>query len=123
MFGQSSMVAYGSITHRKMETRKEGLSQVLNRISNAARDRAPLAAEFEDCTQRFDRLGSVMEADESTWEPYQALLNDYRTRLSIWGTEVGSVTIDHTLRKSSHLRSQTLELLEHLQETLQNSTW
>jgi hypothetical protein len=106
-----------------METRQEGLSRALNRISNAARDRAPLAAEFEDCTQRFDRLGSVMEADESTWEPYQALLNDYRTRLSIWGTEVGSIMIDYTLRKSSQLRSQTLELLEHLHETLQNSTW
>jgi hypothetical protein len=107
----------------EMDTGRRGLSQVLSRMSNAARERAPVAAEFEDCSQRFDRLSSVMEANELTWEPYQILLNDYRSRLATWGSDTGarSRTIDYTLRKSSRLQSQALDLLEHLHESLQNS--
>jgi hypothetical protein len=106
-----------------MEAGRMGLSQVNSRMSNVARERAALAAEFEDCTQRFDRLSAVMDADELTWERYQILLNDYRSRLATWGTDTGarSRTIDYTLRKSFRLRSRTLELLEHLHESLQNS--
>lgn len=92
-----------------MDTVLEGLGQPLN--WNAARERTPVAAEYEDCTQRFDMLNSVMEANESTWEPYQNLLNDYRSRLTTWGVDTGarSRTIDHTLRKSSRLANQVLE--------------
>jgi len=107
----------------EMDTGRRGLSQVLGRMSNVARERAPIAAEFEDCSQRFDRLSSVMEANELTWEPYQILLNNYRSRLATWGSDTGarSRTIDYTLRKSSRLQSQALDLLEHLHESLQNS--
>lgn len=106
----------------EMDTGRRGLGQVLGRMSNVARERAPIAAEFEDCSQRFDRLSSVMEANELTWEPYQILLNNYRSRLATWGSDTGarSRTIDYTLRKSSRLQSQALDLLEHLHESLQN---
>lgn len=101
----------------------QALGQVLNRMSNVARERAPIAAEFEDCSQRFDRLNAVMEANESTWDPYQMLLNDYRSRFMVWGHDTGaqSRTIDYTLRKSNRLQSKALYILEHLQESLQNS--
>jgi hypothetical protein len=115
-----------SVAQDKMQALQgAGVSQVPSRMSNLARERAPVAAEFEDCTQRFNRLNQVMEANEQVWEPYQMLLNDYRSRLAIWGTDTGakSRTIDHTLRKSSHLQSQVLDLLEHLHESLQNSQW
>lgn len=81
----------------EMDTGRRGLSQVLGLMSNVARERAPIAAEFEDCSQRFDRLSSVMEANELTWEPYQILLNNYRSRLAIWGSDTGarSRTIDY----------------------------
>ena len=108
-----------------MDAVRRDLSQVLGRIGNVARERAPVAAEFEYCSQRFDRLSTVMEANELTWEPYQILLNDYRSRLATWGSDTGarSRTIDYTLRKSSRLQSQALELLEHLHGRLQNSMW
>ena len=89
----------------------------------AAREKAPVAAEFESCTERFDRLNIVMEANETTWEPYHILLNDYRSRLATWGIDTGasSRTIDHTLRKASRLKGHTLDILEELHASLQNS--
>jgi hypothetical protein len=115
-----------SVAQDKMqEIQRVGVSEVPSRMSNVARERAPIAAEFEDCTQRFDRLNQVMEVNEQVWEPYQMLLNDYRSRLTIWGTDTGakSRTIDHTLRKSSPLQLQALRLLDHLRESLQDSQW
>lgn len=85
------------------------------------RDRAPIAAEFEECMQLFQSLRSAFEANPLTWKTYHLVLGDHHDALAAWGTETGatSYVLDHALRKSSNLQEHVLVLLQDFSSDLQ----
>ena len=86
-------------------------------------DRAPLAAEFEECSQLFEVLCSAIEANPRIWKAYHLTVVDHRDALAAWGAETGatSYVLDHALRKSSSLQHHVLELLQDCSGDLQRS--
>lgn len=86
-------------------------------------DRAPLAAEFEECSQLFEVLCSAIEANPRIWKAYHLTVVDHRDALAAWGAETGatSYVLDHALRKSSSLQDHVLELLQDCSGDLQRS--
>lgn len=87
------------------------------------RDRAPIAAEFEECTQLFQSLCSAFEANPLTWKSYHMLIGEHRDALAAWGAETGATSylLDHALRKSSSLQQHVIELLQDFSSDLQKS--
>lgn len=86
-------------------------------------DRAPVAAEFEECSQLFEVLCSAIEANPRIWKAYHLTVVDHRDALAAWGAETGatSYVLDHALRKSSSLQDHVLELLQDCSGDLQRS--
>ena len=86
-------------------------------------DRAPVAAEFEECSQLFEVLCSAIEANPRIWKAYYLTVVDHRDALAAWGAETGatSYVLDHALRKSSSLQDHVLELLQDCSGDLQRS--
>lgn len=86
-------------------------------------DRAPIAAEFEECSQLFQLLCSAIEANPRIWKAYHLTVVDHRDALAAWGAETGatSYVLDHALRKSSTLQQHVLELLQDCSGDLQRS--
>lgn len=87
------------------------------------RDRAPIAAEFEECTQLFQSLCSAFEANPQNWNTCHAVLSDDRDVLAAWGADIGatSYVLDHALRKALRLQEHVHQLLQDLSSELQKS--
>jgi hypothetical protein len=87
------------------------------------RDWAPIAAEFEECTQLFQLLCSAFEANPRHWKSYLVVLAGDRDVLASWGAETGatSYVLDHALRKNAELQEHALQLLRDLSSELQKS--
>lgn len=113
------------------------------RDSRAARDevlalraRAPIAGQFEDCVQVFDKLASALEACRRGIDEWFnkrqhpgakqqlrdtfTLLDEAVTKFKTWDRDLGasSRSLDHALRGSDRMTTQTLALLEELHEVL-----
>jgi hypothetical protein len=100
---------------------REDSKELRSRHNRAVRAKAPLAANFEDCLQTFDRLRATIHSSKKDLEDEHILGEDCYSRLRSWGHDSGasSRALDHRLRKSSQLGSTTLELLVELQSVLQ----
>lgn len=102
------------------------------------RTRAPVAAQFEDCTQAFVRLSDSLTADSDNFHPalddpttkngteatpLHERAQHFRRTFSAWGNDSGasSRTLDHALKESPSLMRQTMYLLEDLYSTLERS--
>lgn len=113
------------------------------RESRAARDevlalraRAPIAGQFEDCVQVFEKLASSLEACRRGIEVWfnkkqhsgakqqlkdtLTLLDEAVTKLKTWDRDLSasSRALDHALRGSARMSTQTVGLLEELQGVL-----
>lgn len=95
----------------------------LRNYEMSMRDRAPIAAEFEECTQLFQSLCSAFEANPLAWKTYHLLIGGQRDALAAWGaeTDATSYLLDHALRKSSSLQRHVVEVLQDLSSNLQRS--
>jgi hypothetical protein len=95
--------------------------ELRNRNNRAVRAKAPLAANFEDCLQVFDRLRATIQSNKKDFENEHTLGEDCYSKLRSWGYNSGasSRALDHRLRKPSRLKTTTLELLVELQSKLQ----
>jgi hypothetical protein len=100
---------------------REDSKELRSRHNRAVRAKAPLAANFEDCLQAFDRLRATIHSSKKNLEDEYILGEDCYSRLRSWGHDSGAASraLDHRLRKSSQLGTATLELLSELQLTLQ----
>jgi hypothetical protein len=80
-----------------------------------------IAAEFEDCMQRYQSLCAAMEANPVVWGKKIGGMRESRVGLLHWGYRIGAATraLDYALHKSSDLRDQVVELLEGLNASLQ----
>lgn len=94
-------------------------------VANRARirEKALLAALFEDCLQAFLQLTSATKVN-LRWNLCYSRVKDNYSRLSVWGNETGASSrhldrsLDYKLRKSSRLQIKTAELLGDLHATL-----
>jgi hypothetical protein len=90
------------------------------------RARAPLAAQFEDCAQAVKQAHAALNADTSVEKqtPLRALIGRCLGRLVTWGHETGASSrlLDHSLRRASKPRDNTLTLLKELHERVQDGT-
>lgn len=98
----------------------EDSKEIRNRHNRAVRAKAPLAANFEDCLQAFDRLRATIQANKRDLKDEYILGEDCYSRLRSWGYDSGasSRALDHRLRKSAQLVAATLDLLEELYSIL-----
>lgn len=89
------------------------------------RDRAPIAAEYEECMQLYQSLCAVFDANPQIWKSYHVVLADHLDELASWGEETGatSYVLDHALRNNSSLQEHVLELLQDLSSDLQKGKW
>lgn len=87
------------------------------------RDKAPVAAQFEDCWQEFERLSSSLQANQSNSE-LNNISKDCKLRLKVWGDDSGasSRSLDYALRSSPVVRRQTQRLLQDLHDALGQGT-
>jgi hypothetical protein len=102
------------------------MTQVGPRLRNyemSMRDRAPIAAEFEECTQLFQSLCSAFEANPGAWKTYHLVIGGQRDALAAWAAETNATSylLDHALRKSSGLQRHLVEVLQDLSSDLQKS--
>ena len=96
-----------------------------DRIASKARirEKAVLAAIYEDCLQAFLQLTSATKVN-LVLKPWYSTLKDEYGRLSAWGDETGAssrqldLSLDYSLRKSTRLQAKTAELLGDLHSTL-----
>ena len=96
-----------------------------DRIASKAqiREKAILAAIYEDCLQAFLQLTSATKVD-LVWNPWYSRVNDHYSRLCTWGDETGAssrqldLSLDYSLRRSTRLRAKTAELLGELHSAL-----
>ncbi|KAH8746034.1 hypothetical protein BGZ57DRAFT_777998 [Hyaloscypha finlandica] len=100
---------------------REDSKELRSRNNRAVRANAPLAANFEDCLQAFDRLRATIYSSKKDLEDEHNLGEDCYSRLRTWGHDSGasSRALDHRLRKSPQLGTSTLDLLAELQSILQ----
>ncbi|RFU32291.1 hypothetical protein B7463_g4032, partial [Scytalidium lignicola] len=82
---------------------------------------APIAAQFEDCRQCFNRLCLALKSDSTL--PYSAIADDTYGKFLAWGNDSGAASrnLDYTLRKTTNLRNTTLELLANLDDSLKKA--
>ncbi|KAE9378878.1 hypothetical protein N431DRAFT_478014 [Stipitochalara longipes BDJ] len=101
----------------------EDSKELRNRQTRAVRAKAPLAANFEDCLQAFDRLRATIQSSKKDLEDEYILGEDCYSRLKNWGQHSGasSRALDHRLRKCSELGTATLDLLSELGSILQET--
>ncbi|KAK0701724.1 hypothetical protein B0T26DRAFT_660161 [Lasiosphaeria miniovina] len=93
------------------------------------RAKAPLAAQFEDCTQAIRQLHTALNAElwaskeevsleqqeaEAKKKALRTLVDRCLARLIAWGHDTGAVSrlLDHSLRRASKPRSSALTLLK-----------
>ncbi|KAK1835681.1 transcription activator GutR [Podospora conica] len=84
------------------------------------RAKAPLAAEFEDCTQSSIRLTDALQANRPHLNKLRDLGQECKDRLAFWGENSGATTrtLDYNLKCSPMLVQQTLTLLDDLNKAL-----
>lgn len=102
----------------------------------AARARAPIAGQFEDCMQDFEKLTSALEACRRGLEEWftkkvpatarprlkETLnsLDEAVTKFKTWDRDLSASNrvLDHALRGCSRMSTTTVGLLEELDEAL-----
>lgn len=88
------------------------------------RAKAPLAAQFEDCAQVVKQAYAALHADASVEQQksLRVYIGRCLGRLITWGHETGASSrlLDHSLRRASKPRDNTLTLLKELHERVQN---
>lgn len=95
----------------------------LNDSKAQIREKAILAAIYEDCLQAFSQLTSATR-ENLIWNAWYSSVNDNCRRLIRWGDETGAssrqldLSLDYSLRKSARLREKTAELLGDIHSTL-----
>jgi len=111
----STQAVAGSKEHA---TRSKGLDK------QTLRAKAPLAAQFEDCAQAVKQVHSALNTDPSVEKhtSLHALVGRCLGRLTTWGHETGASSrlLDHSLRRASRLRNNTLTLLQDLHDRFQD---
>jgi hypothetical protein len=89
-----------------------------------ARSNAPIAAQYEECSQILRQLHAAFLAKEfkDGEMDLRILTEQCLTRLISWGenSRASSRLLDHALRRSSRPRNDTLRLLKDLHEILQS---
>ncbi|KAH7028080.1 uncharacterized protein B0I36DRAFT_146973 [Microdochium trichocladiopsis] len=98
---------------------------LLKRLEEARglRARAPIAAQFEDCSQAVQRLsGSLMVLDSDS--DVHRLARDCAIRLNVWGHGSGasSRALDYSLKECPGIRQHTLNLLNDLNQCVETAT-
>ncbi|KAK0738770.1 hypothetical protein B0T18DRAFT_433523 [Schizothecium vesticola] len=84
------------------------------------REKAPLAAQFEDCAQAVKQIHTAISADPESSAVQETSLRPMIERclgrLTTWGHDTGasSRVLDHSLRRASKPRSNTMMLLKEL---------
>lgn len=84
------------------------------------REKAPLAAQFEDCAQAVKQIHTAISADSESCAVNETSLRPMIERclgrLTTWGHDTGasSRVLDHSLRRASKPRSNTMMLLKEL---------
>ena len=102
----------------------------------ALRARAPIAGQYEDCIQAFDKLSSALKACRMRFENAETkkeyakakkqleetfnLTDEGMTKLQVWDNDLGasSQALDHALRGSSRLSTTAIGHLVELHEVL-----
>lgn len=84
------------------------------------REKAPVAAQFEDCFQAFQQLSDSILVNRSDLSLY-AISKDCALRFKLWGDDSGasSRALDHGLANSPVVRAQTQRLLTDLNQILE----
>jgi hypothetical protein len=87
------------------------------RLRNVAKA-APVAAKFEDCSNRFNRLCIALRSRVPS--TISTLADFNYAKFLAWANDTGAATksLDHMLRKASDLREGTLDLLNDLYELI-----
>jgi hypothetical protein len=103
-----------------MDLQLAGWKALRDQECKELRAKAPIAAQFEDCSQLLSRLCATLTSSLPTSEQISLLAEDCETKLKIWGHDAGadSRALDHALRDSLRLRETTAQLLEELREIL-----
>lgn len=101
-------------TSKKAQRLKESLS---------LRQKALVAAQFEDCVQALQQLCDSLQVNQSDSGIYRAS-KICVIRFKLWGDASGasSRTLDYALRGSPLLRKQTLRLLGELSSVIKEGT-
>lgn len=95
-----------------------------NQESDHVKGLAPIAALFEDCLQRFERLrAATVESLQIGGKSLHSMVDGCFSEFRMWGIDTGAPdgSLDHALRKSSRLQQTTKDLLGELISTLQTS--
>ncbi|KAK0663014.1 hypothetical protein QBC41DRAFT_259930 [Cercophora samala] len=97
--------------------------RVRARESQEVRAKAPLAAQFEDCTQALRQLQTAIDADPSL-DNLRDIADRCLDQLKAWGLNTGATSrrLDHSLRRAKDLQSNTLMLLKELHELIVNAS-
>ncbi|KAL8834257.1 MAG: hypothetical protein Q9170_003844 [Blastenia crenularia] len=106
-----------------MDKKATMYSGVRKNENSHAYETAPIAAIFEDCLQFFERLCTITEIDEEAEQAGFPMIESSYDRFRQWGNETGAPnrSLDHALRKSSHLQQATKDLLTDLLSALMTS--
>jgi len=89
--------------------------------SRGLRAKAPIAAQFEDCSQASVRLADALQANRQGSDELRNLAQYCNDRLGFWGDDSGasSRVLDYALACSPTLMRQTHLLLADLHSTLE----
>lgn len=82
---------------------------------------APIAALYEGCLGFFERLRSITETDEEGGDASDPVIESSFSKFRQWGIDTAAPnrSLDHALRKASHLQEATKDLLKDLLSALQ----
>ena len=105
----------------KMESKGAASSALRKSGSSHVYQRAPIAARFEDCLQDFERLSSIIETYQEADKAKGFCIESAYSQFRQWGSDTGAQnrTLDHALRKATHLEQATIKLLKDLLSALQ----
>ncbi|KAL8941508.1 MAG: hypothetical protein Q9216_002190 [Gyalolechia sp. 2 TL-2023] len=104
-----------------MESKATVRSSIRKHEKSHAYGTAPIAALYEDCLGCFERLCSIIETDEEMEDASNPVIEGPFSRFRQWGNDTGAPkrSLDHALRKASHLQEATKDLLRDLLSALQ----
>ena len=98
---------------------RKGLLKKLEQ-ARGLRARAPIAAQFEDCSQSIQRLSEPLMVHDADSDVHR-LARECLIRLNKWGHGSGASTraLDYSLKECPGIRQHTLDLLKDLNECIE----
>jgi hypothetical protein len=97
-----------------MQIQAEGVDE-----SRGLRDKAPIAAEYEDCLQAFKQVTDALEANPDTSWLFR-IVDRVQDDFIAWGSRCGATSrlLDYSVRNSMKLAEHILRLLRDLRTSL-----